>query len=138
MKLGYLSRRKKRQIWETWEEIWDSFWEVPDLKLKDYFKQIYEKTDKYLYYPSRKNTGIFITKLFMAGGSNHFTLLYGKNKSENVETQRKIYNGSFEFRSEIDLPAGRHRRVDGILQKGGSGQQDQGADERLWRSGRYS
>ena len=112
MKLGYLSRRKKRQIWETWEEIWDSFWEVPDLKLKDYFKQIYEKTDKYLYYPSRKNTGIFITMLFMAGGSKH--------------------------RSEIDRPAGRHRRVDGILQKGGSGQQDQGADERLWRSGRYS
>ena len=59
MKLGYLSRRKKRQIWETWEENWDSFWEVPDLKLKDYFKRIYDMSDKNLYYPSRKNTGIF-------------------------------------------------------------------------------
>lgn len=76
---------------------------MPDLKLKDYFKRIYEKTEKYLYYPSRKNTGIFITMLFMAGGSKHFTLLYGQNRSENVETQRKIYNGSFEFTPDLKL-----------------------------------
>ena len=82
---------------------------MPDLKLKDYFKRIYDKTDKNLYYPSRKNTGVFITKLFMAGGSNHFTLLHGKNKSENVETQRKIYNGSFEFTPDLKLT---FRRVD--------------------------
>ena len=74
-----------------------------DLKLKDYFKPIYDKTDKNLYYPSRKNAGIFITKLFIAGGSNHFSLLNGKNKSENVETQRKIFNGSFEFTPDLKM-----------------------------------
>ena len=41
--------------------------------------------------------------LFMAGGSKHFTLLYGQNRSENVETQRKIYNGSFEFTPDLKL-----------------------------------
>lgn len=86
---------------------------MPDLKLKDYFKRIYDKTDKYLYYPSRKNTGVFITMLFTAGGSKHFTLLYGQNRSENVETQRKIYNGSFEFTPDLKLTF-RHVDIDGL------------------------
>ena len=86
---------------------------MPDLKLKDYFKRIYDKTDKNLYYPSRKNTGIFITLLFMAGGSKHFTLLHGQNKSENVETQRKIYNGSFEFTPDLKLSF-QHVDIDGL------------------------
>lgn len=86
---------------------------MSDLKLKDYFKRIYDKTDKYLYYPSRKNTGIFITMLFMAGGSKHFTLLHGQNRSENVETQRKIYNGSFEFTPDLKLTF-RHFDIDGL------------------------
>lgn len=86
---------------------------MPDLKLKDYFKRIYDKTDKNLYYPSRKNTGIFITKLFIAGGSHHFSLPYGQVKSENVETQRKIFNGSFEFTPDLKLSF-RHVDIDGL------------------------
>lgn len=54
-----------------------------------------------LYYPSRKNSGIFITKLFMAGGSRHFILPQGIIRAEHVETQRKIYNGNFEFTPEL-------------------------------------
>lgn len=86
---------------------------MPDLKLKDYFKWIYDKTNKYLYYPSRKNAGIFVTKLFIAGGSHHFSLPYGQVKSENVETQRKIFNGSFEFTPDLKLSF-RHVDIDGL------------------------
>jgi len=99
--MGYLSRPKKYQFWEKWEKKWDSFWEVGILKLTDYFKSIYEVTVRDLYYPSRKNSGIFITKLFIAGGSRRFVLPQGVVKAEHVETQRKIYNGSFEFTPEL-------------------------------------
>ena len=37
---------------------------------------------------------------FMAGGSNFFQLPKGKVTSNMVETQRKIYNGNFEFTVE--------------------------------------
>ena len=77
------------------------FWEVNNLELKDYFKLIYEVTVRDLYSPSRKNSGIFITKLFIAGGSHHFVLPQGIVKAEHVETQRKIYNGNFEFTPEL-------------------------------------
>ena len=77
------------------------FWEVNNLELKDYFKPIYEVTVRDLYSPSRKNSGIFITKLFIAGGSHHFVLPQGIVKAEHVETQRKIYNGNFEFTPEL-------------------------------------
>lgn len=86
---------------------------MPDLKLKDYFKRIYDKTEKYLYYPSRKNAGIFITKLFIAGGSHYFSLPYGIVKAEKVETQRKIFNGSFEFTPDLKLSF-RHVDIDGL------------------------
>lgn len=56
-----------------------------------------------MYYPSRKNTGIFITLLFVAGGSDFFRLPSGIVTSNKVETQRKIYNGSFKFTPEQKL-----------------------------------
>lgn len=56
-----------------------------------------------MYYPSRKNTGIFITMLFVAGGSDFFQLPSGIVTANRVETQRKIYNGSFEFTPEQKL-----------------------------------
>lgn len=56
-----------------------------------------------MYYPSRKNTGIFITLLFVAGGSDFFQLPSGIVTANRVETQRKIYNGSFEFTPEQKL-----------------------------------
>ena len=61
------------------------FWEVNNLELKDYFKPIYEVTVRDLYSPSRKNSGIFITKLFIAGGSHHFVLPQGIVKAEHVD-----------------------------------------------------
>lgn len=76
------------------------FWEVWKLKRKEYFEPIYKATESSLYYPSQKNTGIFITKLFLAGGSNFFQLPNGKVTANKVETQRKIYNGNFELTPE--------------------------------------
>jgi len=66
-------------------------------KLKEYFEPIYKATDKDKYYPSQKNAGLFVTKLFIAGGSTYFRLPDGVVTANMVETQRKIYNGSFEF-----------------------------------------
>ena len=71
------------------------------LELRDYFKAIYEATSKDIYYPSRKNAGIFITKLFIAGGSTVFSLPKGTVKTKSVEKQRKIYNGSAELTPEL-------------------------------------
>lgn len=65
--------------------------------LKEYFEPIYEATAKALYDPSRKNTGIFITKFFIAGGSNLFFLPPGIVTADKVETQRKIYNDGTTF-----------------------------------------
>lgn len=68
--------------------------------LKEYFEPIYEATSKALYEPSRKNTGIFITKFFIAGGSNLYILPPGKVTADKVETQRKIYNDGSTFSSD--------------------------------------
>lgn len=65
--------------------------------LKEYFEPIYDATEKALYDPSRKNTGIFITKFFIAGGSNLFTLRPGKVTADKLETQRKIFNNGMTF-----------------------------------------
>lgn len=67
------------------------------MTLKEYFKPIYEATTKALYDPSRKNTGIFITKFFIAGGSDLFFLPSGSVTADKVETQRKIYNDGSTF-----------------------------------------
>ena len=67
------------------------------MTLKEYFEPIYEATTKALYEPSRKNTGIFITKFFIAGGSSLFILPPGTVTADKVETQRKIYNDGSTF-----------------------------------------
>lgn len=68
--------------------------------LNSFFEPIYKATTRDLYYPSRKNTGIFVTKFFVAGGSNLFYLPRGIVKADQVETQRKIYNNGDLFSKE--------------------------------------
>lgn len=63
--------------------------------VKTYFERLYPHTQSELYYPSRKNSGIFVSLCFMAAGSKYFPINKGrKYTSEDVALQRKIYDGS--------------------------------------------
>lgn len=63
--------------------------------VKTYFERLYPHIRTAVYYPSRKNSGIFVTLCFCAAGSNHFPFTKGKRyTSEDVPLQRKIYDGT--------------------------------------------
>lgn len=63
--------------------------------VKTYFERLYPHIRTEVYYPSRKNSGIFVTLCFCAAGSNHFPFKKGKRyTSEDVPLQRKLYDGT--------------------------------------------
>lgn len=63
--------------------------------VKTYFERLYPHIRTAVYYPSRKNSGIFVTLCFCAGGSNHFPFTKGKRyTSEDVSLQRKLYDST--------------------------------------------
>ena len=64
------------------------------LKICDYFSRIFPSTKPEMYYPSRKNNGIFVCFCFHSAGSNYFTPKKGKMTSADVPLERKIYDGS--------------------------------------------
>lgn len=69
---------------------------------KTYFEGIYPHIKSAVYYPSRKNNGIFITLCFFAAGSNYFTYIKGKRyTSGDVSSQRKIYDGTRPMKADV-------------------------------------
>lgn len=70
--------------------------------IKTYFERVYPHMRSSVFYPSRKNSGIFVTLCFRAAGSNHFPFTKGKNyTSKDVALQRKLYDGSRAMTPEI-------------------------------------
>ncbi len=75
---------------------------VSGVLAKTYFKRIYPRIRADVYYPSMKNSGIFVTRCFCAAGSNHFPFKKGKRyTSGDVPLQRKLYDGSRTMTSDI-------------------------------------
>lgn len=69
--------------------------------VKTYFERLYPHITKEIYYPSKKNAGIFVSLCFMAAGSNHFYIKPGRQyKSSDVSLQRKIYDGTRRITQE--------------------------------------
>ncbi len=70
--------------------------------IKTYFERIYPYIRSSTFYPSRKNSGIFVTLCFRAAGSNHFPFIKGKRyTSGDVPLQRKLYDGNRSMTPEI-------------------------------------
>ena len=70
--------------------------------VKTYFERLYPHIRTAVYYPSRKNTGIFVTLCFCAAGSTHFPFTKGKRyTSEDVPLPRKLYDGSRTMTADI-------------------------------------
>lgn len=70
--------------------------------VKTYFERLYPHIRMAVYYPSRKNSGIFVTLCFCAAGSNHFLFTKGKRyTSEDVPLQRKLYDGTRNMTVDI-------------------------------------
>lgn len=71
------------------------------LKLCEYFSRIFPSTNAKMYYPSRKNQGIFVCQCFGAAGSNRIKPKAGKMTSEDVPLERKLYDGSRPMSQEL-------------------------------------
>lgn len=70
--------------------------------VKTYFERLYPQIRTELYYPSRKNSGIFVMRCFCAAGSNHFPFTKGKRyTSGDVPLPRKLYDGSRTMTPDI-------------------------------------
>lgn len=70
--------------------------------VKTYFERLYPHIRTSAYYPSRKNSGIFVMRCFCAAGSTHFPFTKGKRyTSMDVPLQRKLYDGSRTMTPEI-------------------------------------
>lgn len=65
------------------------------MTISEFFKRIYPHINVDIFYPNRKNSGIFLSLCFQAAGSSYFSLAKGREvKSEDVSLQRKIFDGS--------------------------------------------
>ena len=51
------------------------------MELSEYFSRIFPSTAGQMYYPSRKNNGIFVCFCFSTAGSNYFTPKTGRMTS---------------------------------------------------------
>lgn len=70
--------------------------------VRTYFERLYPHIRTELYYPSRKNSGIFVMRCFCAAGSNHFPFTKGKRyTSGDVPLPRKLYDGSRTMTPDI-------------------------------------
>ena len=63
------------------------------MKVSEYFRRIFPCTNQEMYYPSRKNYGIFVSCSFTSAGSSYFNLPNRRLTSEDVPLGRKIYDG---------------------------------------------
>lgn len=71
------------------------------LELSEYFSRIFPSTAGQMYYPSRKNNGIFVCFCFSTAGSNYFTPKTGRMTSADVPLERKLYDGSRKMSPEL-------------------------------------
>ena len=71
------------------------------MKLCEYFSRIFPSTKAEMYYPSRKNNGIFVSFCFHSAGSNYFHPKAGKMTSADVPLERKLYDGSRTMSQEL-------------------------------------
>ncbi len=72
------------------------------MTVSEYFKRIYPHIKSGIFYPSRKNTGIFVTLCFQTAGSYYFTFVKGKRySSADVPLQRKIFDGTRTMSHEV-------------------------------------
>lgn len=70
--------------------------------VKTYFERLYTHMREELYYPNRKNSGIFVVRCFCAAGSNYFPFKKGKRyTSKDVPLPRKLYDGSRTMTTDI-------------------------------------
>lgn len=71
------------------------------MELSEYFSRIFPSTDRQMYYPNRKNSGIFVCFCFGAAGSNYFTPKTSRITSADVPLERKLYDGSRKMSPEL-------------------------------------
>lgn len=71
------------------------------MELSEYFSRIFPSTAAQMYYPSRKNNGIFVCYCFSTAGSNYFTPKTGRMVSADVPLERKLYDGSRKMSQEL-------------------------------------
>ena len=71
------------------------------LELSKYFSRIFPSTVAQMYYPSRKNSGIFVCFCFSTAGSNYFTPKMGRMTSADVPLERKLFDGSRKMSPEL-------------------------------------
>ena len=71
------------------------------MELSEYFSRIFPSTAGQMYYPSRKNNGIFVCFCFSTAGSNYFTPKTGRMTSADVPLERKLYDGSRKMSPEL-------------------------------------
>lgn len=73
------------------------------LELSEYFSRIFPSTAGQMYYPNRKNSGIFVSFCFIEAGSNYFSHKPGDRlKSDDVPLERKLYDGSIKFVDSLE------------------------------------
>ena len=72
------------------------------MELSEYFRRIFPSTATQMYYPNRKNSGIFVSYCFIEAGSNYFSHKLGDRlKSDDVPLERKLYDGSRTMSQEL-------------------------------------
>ena len=71
------------------------------MELSEYFSRIFPSTAGQMYYPSRKNNGLFVCFCFSTAGSNYFTPKTGRMTSADVPLERKLYDGSRKMSPEL-------------------------------------
>ena len=72
------------------------------MELSEYFRRIFPSTAAQMYYPNRKNSGIFVSYCFIEAGSNYFSHKLGDRlKSDDVPLERKLYDGSRTMSQEL-------------------------------------
>lgn len=72
------------------------------MELSEYFSRIFPSTDANMYYPNRRNNGIFVSFCFIEAGSNYFSHKLGDRlKSDDVPLERKLYDGSRKMSQDL-------------------------------------
>lgn len=72
------------------------------MKICEYFSRIFPSTKAEMYYPSRKNSGIFVSFCFYSAGSNYFqTKTDRKMTSADVPLERKLYDGTRKMSQDL-------------------------------------
>lgn len=72
------------------------------MELSEYFSRIFPSTAGQMYYPNRKNSGIFVSFCFIEAGSNYFSHKPGdRMKSDDVPLERKLYDGSRKMSQDL-------------------------------------